>query len=283
MKSLAFYKFFSKKAAPCSIFLSFLGGLMISCTSYATEWNGIYLGANLGIEHSLSHYRFRDFIMINQPKMHIIDFSRPNIGEIGAEGGLSLGVGKRFEQKYIGVELQLNYSPLSIINNGSSSAFVDVPGHSQLISEDIHDVRLKNDYAALLVGKLGWLWTDATLTYILFGAGTAYFKGEVTASGQVLKNDGGYFIAEPYRHHFAKNKIGPVLGLGIETAIKNNLFLHAEYSFSYFGTLNNADFTEINYIDQGQLMALRLEHEYQFKRISRGFFSIGLVYRFLRD
>jgi opacity protein-like surface antigen len=256
-------------------------GLIASC-AYAQP----YLGIDLGIAHTQSQYNFKDNIVITEPlQSHIIDYSKPDIGDNGRTAGVFLGFDKQFESKQgtsylLGIEIQLHNTPTDIKNTGSSTTYNGQSSDSPLINQDIDSVTLKNNYDSTAFLKFGIAPLKQTELFALFGIDVSRFQGKITAGGETMKDDGSYYIADPYVHRFSKRQVGWTTGIGATLELGENFSARLLYTYSNLGALKNQDSTPVYFDNNGVINQMTLTHTYQFKSITRGMATLGLIYNF---
>lgn len=140
----------------------------------------------------------------------------------GFVGGLFAGYGKYFDNFYLGAEIFANGSGAEATNSFNSS------NDGQNVSGSIKTTVGASYGVALLPGlKLN----DSSLGYIRLGYNRANLKGQesftddgVTASTSKSNTQGGFNY-----------------GVGIETAIAQNVSLRGEYSHTDYGSFSNAN------------------------------------------
>lgn len=283
-QSQKIWKLVLKIMSLCIVSL-FTVSITANCNCDADLFNGIYIGAGIGVNQTSLHYHFRDYINLNRPLSHIIDHSFTDIGSYNSTAAVLGGIGKVFlfrcrTRYYLGLDIGAFYNPVHINNSSSSTTFLDTTPTSIITSQDVSKVSFDAHYTLTSAIKLGWLPLPTVQSFLLVGASNTEFRGQIDASGRVLRNDGSYYIGEPYHHVIKKNITGVLGGIGIETFLNRHLALRMQYTMTLYPTIRNSDTTTISYEDESVITTLSLNHLYEFKSISNGQFLINLLYYF---
>lgn len=181
----------------------------------AESVTGFYLGANAGLAQTNADYR------INNPGVAATSAysQKINAGKSAGLFGLFGGYGMTFAGcGYFGGELSFGFDTSKLVP-------IDNTDGDKTLSVSLKTKVSRNNYYGAAI-RLGSLFTPQNLAYIKVGAegGKWNFRSEnlqaaaPTAGGDKVVNK-------------SKSGVGLVLGAGLETHLKNNVFIRAEYSW----------------------------------------------------
>lgn len=191
------------------------------------DWNGFYLGADLGYAFSNSKFDFKDGGALNRPEQSIGSFLM----------GVHAGYNRQFSSVVLGVEGDLDYlngHKDGIIKFGQTSAYSEV----------------SRDWEASFRGRAGYA-LDRFLPYVTAGLA---FTNYNTGYGPAVKNG-------PVTLSYKGTMTGWTAGGGLDFAFTDHLFGSAEYRYSDFGTrIDSSEGAKSELTSQ----ALRLGMSYKF-------------------
>jgi outer membrane immunogenic protein len=175
----------------------------------APIWNGFYLGAGVGYGHASTRDDYQD----TTPEATSLD------GQ-AAQGGLvrfMLGVDRQIKEKFVlGAFADIDWTDISqrfqSIDGGAGGGPID----DQLTLE----------WQWAIGGRAGYLFSPATMLYVLAGFTQAHFKSD----GWYDIYNGGVVL--PGKSSATFN--GYVVGFGMETLVGHRVFLRGEMRYSEF-------------------------------------------------
>lgn len=208
------------------------------CVQPLALHDGFYLGAQVG-------YDSYSVGASNGPVVNGTTFSRSSdIAANGFAGGIFGGYGMYWNNfYYLGGEL-----------------FVNGSGASDNITSTQTNASLTTSSSAK--SSTGWSWgvsvlpglkvNDSTLAYVRLGYSQARIKGQVTynSAGTIVSNTNGYNSQGAFQY-----------GVGLETAVYQNVSVRGEYSHANYGsfTTNNTTNTKFS-PSNNQFMAALIYH-----------------------
>jgi outer membrane immunogenic protein len=175
-------------------------------------WNGWYLGAGVGYGHGATDDKYfedtADGVFTSNFK-----------GE-SAQGGLVRfmgGIDRQITDKFVlGAFADVDWTDINLTFSSSSGGLDDGP---------IND-KLSMEWQWVIGARAGYLFTPATMLYVLGGFTQAHFKSDgwydIYNGGDVLPGKS------------AATFNGFVVGFGMETLVGHNLFLRGEMRYSEF-------------------------------------------------
>ena len=196
--------------------------------------DGFYVGAQIGHDNYRAHQTSSEVLADGST---VVGSHTPDAS--GLAGGLFAGYGKYFDAFYLGGEL-----------------FVNTTGADQTDSVTITSAGSTVSYSSKATVGTSWgisilpglKVNDSTLAYVRLGYNQAHLKGQETAvdaaavSAYSSKNDwqGGFNY-----------------GLGIETAICNNLSVRGDYSHTSYNSFSNSTTgTKFSFADNQFMLGL---------------------------
>jgi outer membrane immunogenic protein len=186
-----------------STLLSAAGFVILTASSYAADaagpaaagfnWSGIYIGAGAGAG------------AVN----HQIGLGPLSFNGIGGEG--------------IFGELTFGYDHM-LTDRLLLGGFIDVHMGNigpQLEIGPLLEVKFANSYGFDAAARLGYLWNESTLAYVLGGFTWQHFRLDVSTPGAGFSADA--------------DRSGYILGVGMETVVGSNWTIKGEYRYANYG------------------------------------------------
>jgi opacity protein-like surface antigen len=273
-------------------------------------FDGFYIGIGAGAGHNFTKSEVttatnlgdsNDISIFGIPKVfttneagNLNTDSTHKLGAFNFTGNGFLGYGRVVgaEQAipfYIGGELFGKYNPTTfdstdkgnITLSGKITLNADPKISESLLLNSNYNIdgKLQNDLSLGAAAKFGVLISPKSMFYVLFGMDYARFSynGAVSIDGNISSTGINYHKLIPVITNvdFHSNKLGFMPGIGMETMLTNRLSLRAEYTYSYYGTINHNSDIDIAVINSRVATAA-----YKFSNLARGLFDLGLTYRF---
>jgi len=166
-------------------------------SSWASEYDGVYFGVQLGAESLNSD---------NKGPRAAGTTKADDIGGFGVSGGILGGYGKTFGRIYLGGELEADFSS----SDPTSAAF---PGRRTF--------SISKEYSYGFSGRLGYLLSDRFLLYGRGGIVQSRFATDLTTNLGVAFDSGN-------------KEIGSRYGLGAEIALTPNSFFRLDYTITNY-------------------------------------------------
>jgi len=232
---------------------SFLRGASTVITAPGgNRWDGVYFGGQIGAVYSGTNFASSSkslvaFLLRNttiENEFHVSDWT--TLGKADTSGisyGGFIGYNMQWEEAVVGVEA--NYNRTNVSTSASDSMrrlFATSDGYNNDVSVTATSAINISDYGTLRL-KGGW----AAGNFMPYGfVGFALGRADVTRTAHVIASGTSTTGGPPYAFDQTTTaaKIGDfaygyAVGLGVDMALMQYLFVRAEYEYVQFGAFND--------------------------------------------
>ena len=228
--------------------------------------DGFYIGVGVGYDaykvHTSGDLVVNDIGVPAAPVLLATSESSFNNSATGWMAGIFAGYGRYFDWFYLGAEINASTTNADSTSSYSSTDFTDADSSSGTV-----ELEARTSYGiALLPGiKLN----DSSLLYVRLG----YLRTDFKASANFNEVDGAGVTTANFSGSDNEWRNGFNYGVGIETAVAENVSIRGEYTHTNYNTESvNGTFTDSTGTIQGSF-----DNKYD---VSNNEFMLSLLYHF---